>query len=129
MLYNVDMNLKERAKQIKLFLPAVYLAGRSTRTPKKTKILAMITIGYALSPIDLIPDFIPVLGYLDDLVILPALIAWTVHSMPKDLFQEFLREAKEQQEHLPAKKWIYALPVVIIYLLLLWLIVSLIIHR
>lgn len=55
------MNLKERAKQLKVDLPAVMLALKDRRTPLWTKVLAGITVGYALSPIDFIPDFIPVL--------------------------------------------------------------------
>jgi uncharacterized membrane protein YkvA (DUF1232 family) len=114
------MNMKARAQQIKTFLPAVYLAARSPLTPKKTKVLAALTMAYALSPMDLIPDFIPVLGYLDDLVILPAMIAWTVHSMPKELFDSFLQEAQEKMTAQPAKKWAYAIPTICIYALILY---------
>ena len=62
------MNLKERAKKLKEEIPAVFLSLKDRETPLIAKILAGITIGYALSPIDLIPDFIPVLGYLDDII-------------------------------------------------------------
>ncbi|MDY0318293.1 MAG: DUF1232 domain-containing protein, partial [Candidatus Izemoplasmatales bacterium] len=60
------MKLKERAKQLKTDIPAVFIAMKRKETPFLAKILAAITIVYALSPIDLIPDFIPILGYLDD---------------------------------------------------------------
>ena len=67
--------LKDRAKKLKTDIPAVFLALKDKRTPWYARILAAVIVVYALSPIDLIPDFIPVLGYLDDLIILPALIA------------------------------------------------------
>ena len=63
------MTLKERASSLKREIPAVFLTLRDERTPVFTKILAAVTVAYALSPVDLIPDFVPVLGYLDDLII------------------------------------------------------------
>ena len=72
------MTLKERAQSLKRDIPAVLLALKDKDTPISAKVLAGITVCYALSPVDLIPDFIPVLGYLDDLILLPALIALTV---------------------------------------------------
>ena len=89
-------------------------------------LLAGVTVAYALSPIDLIPDFIPVLGYLDDLIILPAFIALTIHFIPKDLFEHYRREAEGMWADGKPRKWIYALPVIIIWLLLLWLIIKII---
>lgn len=64
-------NLKERAQKLKTDIPAVFLALKEKRTPFLAKMIAAVVVVYALSPIDLIPDFIPVLGYLDDLIILP----------------------------------------------------------
>ena len=65
--------LKERAKKLKTDIPAVVLALKEKRTPWYAKVIAAVIVVYALSPIDLIPDFIPLLGYLDDIIILPAL--------------------------------------------------------
>lgn len=65
------MTLKERAQSLKRDIPAVFLALKDKDTPISAKVLAGITVCYALSPVDLIPDFIPVLGYLDDLILLP----------------------------------------------------------
>ncbi|WP_309446461.1 YkvA family protein [Desulfosporosinus nitroreducens] len=62
------MNLKERTRQLKTVILAVFLSLKSKDTPTIAKILAGITIAYALSPIDLIPDFIPVLGYLGNVI-------------------------------------------------------------
>ena len=67
------MNFKERAKNLKQDIPTVFLSLKDQDMPMLAKTLAMITIIYALSPIDLIPDIIPVLGYLDDIIILPFL--------------------------------------------------------
>ena len=75
--------LKARAKQLKNDVPAVFLSLKDKDTPVVAKIVAAITVAYALSPIDLIPDFIPVLGYLDDVILLPAFIAWTIRLIMK----------------------------------------------
>lgn len=117
------MDLKQRARQLKKDIPAVFLALKRKDTPVIAKVLAGITVGYALSPIDLIPDFIPVLGYLDDLILLPALVALTVRLIPEDI----MRECREKSENLWAdgkpKKWYYAVPIVVFWLVILWLII------
>lgn len=118
------MNLKERAKQLKTDIPAVFLCLKSKETPLIAKILAGITIGYALSPIDLIPDFIPVLGYLDDLIILPALIALTIRCIPKETFYRFRKKAEEMQKNGIPKKWYYAIPIVMVWLIVVGLIIK-----
>lgn len=118
------MNLKERAKQLKADIPAVFLSLKSEDTPIAAKILAGITVGYALSPIDLIPDFIPVLGYLDDIIILPALIALTIRLIPKDTFAKFRNEAEGMWQNGKPKKWFYAIPIALIWLFVIWMIIK-----
>jgi len=87
----------------------------------------VLTVGYALSPIDLIPDFIPVIGYLDDLIIVPALIAWTIRLMPKDLMEQCLRESEGLWSKGKPKRWRYALPVLAIWgLAIAWVIATLV---
>ena len=76
------MDLKERVRQLKNDIPAVFLSLKDPDTPLTAKLLAGITVAYALSPIDLIPDFIPVIGYLDDILLLPLLITLTVRLIP-----------------------------------------------
>ena len=66
------MNFKKRTQKIKTTIPAIFLALRDKETPLVAKIFAGITVAYALSPIDLIPDFIPILGYLDDVILFRA---------------------------------------------------------
>jgi len=118
------MNLKEQAKQLKTDIPAVYLSLKSKDTPLAAKVLAGITIGYALSPIDLIPDFIPVLGYLDDVIILPVLIALTIRLIPRNTFERFRKEAEGMWQSRKPKRWYYALPIILIWLLVIWLIIK-----
>ena len=77
------------ARAIKSDLHAIWIAARDPRVPWYAKASAAAVVAYALSPIDLIPDFIPVLGYLDDLVIVPAGIMLTVRLIPSDLLSEF----------------------------------------
>ena len=81
-------NLKERVNQLMADIPAVFIAMKDGDTPFSAKLLAGLTVGYALSPIDLIPDFIPVLGYVDDMVLLPALIWLTVKLLPPEVLAE-----------------------------------------
>lgn len=116
------MNLKERAKQLKTDLPAVFLALKKKETPIYAKILAGLTIIYALSPVDLIPDFIPVLGYIDDLIILPALVTLTVKMIPKEIFDQCRIDSEGLWANGKPKKWYYAIPIVVIWLLILFLI-------
>ena len=118
------MKLKERAKRLKTDIPALFLAVKDKETPAAAKILAAITVAYALSPIDLIPDFIPILGYLDDLILLPALVALTVKLIPKDVFEKNRALSEGMWENGKPKKWYFAIPIVLIWLLIIWLIVK-----
>ena len=116
------IDFKERARKLKTDLPAVFLALKKKETPVYAKILAGVTILYALSPIDLIPDFIPVLGYLDDLIILPALVALTVKLIPHEVFEQCRSESEGLWQGGKPKKWYYALPIAAIWLLILFLV-------
>ena len=120
----LPVNLKERAKQLKVDVPAVFIALGKKETPAMAKVVAGITVLYALSPIDLIPDFIPVLGYLDDLLILPGLVALTIRLIPPELFAECRVQAEGVWADGKPKKWYFALPIVAVWLLVLWLIVK-----
>lgn len=118
------MKLSQKAKQLKKDIPAVYLCLKSKDTPLAAKILAGITVGYALSPIDLIPDFIPVLGYLDDLIILPLLVTLTIRLIPEQIFERCRKHAEEMWQTERPRKWFYAIPVVLVWLLIIWLVVK-----
>lgn len=120
------MNLKERSKQLKIDIPAIFIALREKETPVIAKILAGVTIAYALSPIDLIPDFIPVLGYLDDVIILPLLITLTVRLIPADKFAECRLQAEGLWADGKPKKWYLALPIVAIWVIVVYSIIRII---
>ena len=116
--------LKERAKQLKTDVPAVFIALKRKETPVLAKIIAAVAVVYALSPIDLIPDFIPVIGFLDDVIILPGLVALVVKLIPAEVFAECREQAADLWVDGKPKKWYYALPIVFIWLLLVFIIVK-----
>ncbi len=95
--------LRDWARWARRDVVALYLAARDPRVPWHAKAVATCVAGYALSPIDLIPDFIPVLGYLDDLIIVPLGILLAVRLVPPDLMAEFRREADRLSER-PASR-------------------------
>ena len=120
------MNLAQRAKQMKTDIPALYLAMGRRATPWPAKAMAALAVAYALSPVDLIPDFVPVLGYLDDLLILPALAALAIRLIPREVLEDCRREAQGLWAQGRPKKWYYALPIAgmwlfVILLVLRWL--------
>ena len=88
--------LKSRARALKNEALVVYLAAKDSRTPWYAKAVAFLTIAYAFSPIDLIPDFVPILGYLDDLLIVPAGIALAVRLIPPEVLEEARRTVSTQ---------------------------------
>lgn len=92
-------NLKKWARQIKLDVCAVWFAARDPATPLIAKILSLIVAAYAISPIDLIPDFIPVLGYLDDLILVPLGIMLVLKLIPLDVMER----CRDKAEKLNAK--------------------------
>ena len=118
------MTLKEWAKKLKRDVPAVFLALKDRETPLFAKIMAAVTVAYALSPLDLIPDFIPVLGYLDDVLLLPALIALAIKLIPKEVWKRCQAESENMWVDGKPEKWYFAVPIILIWLLILWLIVK-----
>lgn len=116
------MSFKERVKQLKTDIPALLLALRRKDTPLPAKIFAGITVAYALSPIDLIPDFIPVLGYIDDMILLPALIGLTIIFIPKEIFTECRAQSEGMWKDGKPKKWYCGIPVILVWLLIIFLI-------
>ena len=119
---NIMKKLKDRAKQLKTDIPAVFLALTDKKTPWYAKALALLTVAYALSPIDLIPDFIPLLGYLDDLILLPILVALTVKCIPGEVFAQYRERARDMWADGKPQKWYYAVPIVLIWIILIVLI-------
>ncbi len=119
------MNLKERAQKLKSDIPAVFLALKDKDTPLLAKFLAAITVVYALSPVDLIPDFIPVLGYLDDVIILPVLIALTLKCIPSEVWKRNRALAENMWSDGVPVKWYYAVPIILFWILIAWLVINL----
>lgn len=109
-----------RAERLKKDLPAVFLALKKQETPFPVKLLAIITLCCALSPIDLIPDFIPVLGYLDDLLLLPVLIALTIRLIPTKVMEECRQESQTVWATGKPRRWFFALPYVFLWILFLF---------
>lgn len=87
MFWTVLSKARTWARHIKRDVHAVWLAARDPRTPWGVRLLALLVAAYAVSPIDLIPDFIPVLGYLDDLIIVPLGILLVVRLIPPEVMQ------------------------------------------
>jgi uncharacterized membrane protein YkvA (DUF1232 family) len=85
--------LKARAKALETETYSLYLAARDPRTPWTARALVLLIVGYALSPIDLVPDFIPVLGYLDDLIIIPAGVALALRLIHDEVMTDARRKA------------------------------------
>ncbi|HZH10045.1 MAG TPA: YkvA family protein [Microvirga sp.] len=90
--------LKGWARAVKRDVVALFIAARDPRVPWYVKAAAMAIAAYALSPIDLIPDFIPVLGYLDEVIILPVAMALVIRMIPDPLMAEFRETAQRRAE-------------------------------
>jgi uncharacterized membrane protein YkvA (DUF1232 family) len=119
----VKAKWKQKTNLLKIELLALYLAYRHPKTPWYAKVCMAIVLGYAISPIDLIPDFIPVLGYLDDLIIIPAGIYLTVRMVPRGVMQECRDKARSSQFSTRAK-WIVAGIIIAIWILVIFLAVK-----
>ena len=110
--------LRERAEALKADTFALYLAARDPRTPWYARVLVASVVGYALSPIDLVPDFIPVFGFLDDLLLIPAGIALAVRWIPDDVLEDARRRAEDEFGHQGPQSLAAAAVVVCIWLAL-----------
>jgi uncharacterized membrane protein YkvA (DUF1232 family) len=115
--------LRQWARRIKRDGVALWFASRDARTPWGAKALCVFVVAYALSPIDLIPDFIPVLGYLDDVLLLPALMWLAIRLVPEQVMQES-RVAADQWMQVQGERprsWAGAGLIVALWLALAWL--------
>ena len=119
------MLLKPAGKNsLKTDIPALFLAMNDDDTPIIAKVFAGLTVAYALSPIDLVPDFIPVLGYLDDIILLPMLVALTIRFIPHDVLERNRKQTEGMWQDGKPKKWYYAIPIVIIWFIIICLIIK-----
>ena len=119
--------LKAKVRILKIEGYALAYAYRHEQTPWYAKLSIIITLGYLLSPIDLIPDFIPILGYLDDLIIVPLLILLSIKLIPNSVLTECRARAQEQINN-PGKQkktaWWCAVLIVLFYVIMTYLTIN-----
>ncbi len=108
-------HFKRRAKELEGQTFALYLACRHPGTPWYAKAVAACVVAYALSPIDLIPDFIPVLGYLDDLILIPLGIAMVIRLVPGPIMEECRRDSQRRIDECGPRGWVGAAVVIVIW--------------
>lgn len=113
--------LKLQARQLKSEAQVLILAYSDKRTPLSAKILIGLTVGYLLSPIDLIPDFIPVIGFLDDLIIVPFLIRLSIKLIPVAVLIEARQNVKDNPQKIKKSNWIFAMIIILIWLTLFYM--------
>ena len=117
---NFIANLKQKVKQLKQEILTLSIAYGDKRTPFVAKLMIGLTVGYLLSPIDLIPDFIPVIGFLDDLIIVPLLISLSIKFIPKIVLEDARQKAKLNPEKLKKNNWLFATIIILIWGILLF---------
>lgn len=116
--------LKDWARGIKHDSVMLWFAGRHAQTPLLAKMLSVAIVAYVLSPIDLIPDFIPVLGYLDEVILVPLLIALVVRLLPDEVVRSCRDQAEAwlAEQHAKPVSYVGAVVIVAIWCLVAWLI-------
>lgn len=119
---------KEKTRKLKSEIYALYLAYRDPRVPWYAKLLTVAIVGYALSPIDLIPDFIPVLGLLDDLLLLPIGIMLVVKIIPPEVLSEYREKAKAEPVTSERQNWIAAACILLLWVTLFFVIIRSLLH-
>ncbi len=117
--------LKVWAKQLKKQIFILYLAYKDKRTPWFARLFTALVVAYAFSPIDLIPDFIPVLGYLDDILLVPAGIFLALKMIPDPIIADCTGEAEELMAKGKPKNWIAGTIIILLWILVLsWLFIE-----
>jgi uncharacterized membrane protein YkvA (DUF1232 family) len=115
---NTLTKLKNFARKLKQNLFVLYLSYKDNRVPWYAKLVAICVVAYAFSPIDLIPDFIPVLGYLDDLIIVPLGISLAIKLIPPYIIEENREKAEEIRKNSKPKNWFVAGLFILIWILI-----------
>jgi uncharacterized membrane protein YkvA (DUF1232 family) len=109
---------KQQAKLLKIEVYALHLAYRDPRVPWYARVFTACVVGYAFSPIDLIPDFIPIIGYLDDLILIPLGIKMALAMIPENVMNESREKAQEIIGQGKPINWLAAIIIVLIWLFL-----------
>jgi uncharacterized membrane protein YkvA (DUF1232 family) len=117
---------KTKVKVLRREVYALSLAAKDPRVPWYAKVFAVLIMGYILSPIDLIPDFIPVIGYVDDFIIVPAAIVFLIRMIPKEVMEECREKARSHRGRIKGKHWVAASIIVIIWLMAIYLTIKLV---
>lgn len=118
----IIQKMKKWARNLKKQLLVLYLAYRDERVPWYAKLFTMLIVAYAFSPIDLIPDFIPILGYLDDLILVPIGVYFALKLIPEEVLEDCKREIEEKSLVNKPKNWITALLIICIWLIVfIWI--------
>lgn len=113
---NVITKLKNYARKLKQYLFVLFLSYKDNRVPWYAKIVAISVVAYAFSPIDLIPDFIPVLGYLDDLIIVPLGISLALRLIPPHVIEENRMKAEDMRKNGKQKNWLVGILFILIWI-------------
>jgi len=113
--------LKDRARKLKSEAQVLLIAYTDKRTPFTAKVLIGLTVGYLLSPIDLIPDFIPVLGFLDDVIIVPLMISVSIKLIPAIVLADARQHVKDNPRSVKKRNWFFAMLIIAVWLLLFYL--------
>jgi uncharacterized membrane protein YkvA (DUF1232 family) len=119
------MKWQEKARRLKTELYVLYLALKDPRTPWYARALVAVIIAYALSPVDLVPDFIPVLGYIDDLILIPAGIYLALKMVPGEVLEEYRQKARSVSIS-SKSRWVAAAVIILVWLLVLYLIIKIV---
>jgi uncharacterized membrane protein YkvA (DUF1232 family) len=120
--------LKQKSRHLKIEIYALYLAYRDPRVPWYAKAFVALVVGYALSPIDLIPDFIPVLGYLDDLVLIPLGVAVALKMIPEKVMDDCRIRSKEVMSKKKPINRVAAVFIICIWLMLIVMTIALVVR-
>ena len=115
--------IKEKARWLKQQAFVLYLAYKDPRTPWMAKVFAAIVVAYTFSPIDLVPDFIPVLGYLDDLLLVPLGIALAIKMIPEEVLADAREGVEEAFPDGKPKSWVVGAIIIAIWVVILALVV------
>ena len=117
--------IKAWAKNLKRQLFILYFAYKDERVPWYVKLFTACIVAYAFSPIDLIPDFIPILGYLDDVIILPLGIMFALKMIPKDVISDCEVKANEMMKNGKPKNWIVGSLIIFIWsVIVIWILLN-----
>ncbi|KZN23897.1 hypothetical protein A4G99_13775 [Haladaptatus sp. R4] len=116
-------NWRDRARDLRREVTALAIAGRDPRTPWYSKVIVLVTVGLAVSPIDPIPDFIPILGYADDVVFIPLGVYLARRGIPDDVMADARQQSKDRETEDGVVGWLTAVSILLFWVVigvLLW---------